>query len=518
MVLALLALVSLCLLGKDLLDSNEAGKLGLALQQVRPNWNPHDWYLNTAQSYQWLFQQLCGQLLDRFGLSLGTLASRLAGYSLWAWATAALCRHLGLSVSVSLGAVAIFLTHQSLIAGEWMLGGAEPKTFAYGALLLAFVAWQQQGWLRWGFWGGLACSVHILVGGYGALALALAGLIRTQPARGIGWSRAGLGLALGALPIATVLALDERSLLQTPDSWTTEPSASWIYTYLRNPHHLVPSSWSGTDWWLAGLWLALFSLAIAWCRNDPSVQGAGRRDLALWSSLSLVPFGLGLIISLWDSEGVLLRFYPFRLADSLIPLSATLLLASQAERLRPNVSRISGLLLAAWITVQFHGTWPSHTASLLQLGNQGANDQEELHQWLRTHTGAGIRILTPPGSFEDLTLRTGRAGVAQFKQVPNRSKDVREWFQRMQDLGGDPNFWETSTGFKARRKLVAGFHRLSPDQLTSLANRYQAQAVITAKDQQGPSRWIQTFSNDQWLVWMPSQKASGRSPLGGGPQ
>ena len=88
---ALLVLVSVFSLGQDLLGSNEAGKLALALQQVQPSWSPHDWYLNTPQSYQWLFQQISGHLLKAFGVPLGAMASRLAGYSLWAWAAANLC-------------------------------------------------------------------------------------------------------------------------------------------------------------------------------------------------------------------------------------------------------------------------------------------------------------------------------------------------------------------------------------------------------------------------------------------
>ena len=517
--LALLALVSVCLLGQNLLESNEAGKLALALRQVEPDWNTHDWYLNTPQTYQWLFQQFSGQLLKLLGTSIGALACRLTGYAVWAWAVASVCGLLGLSTATSLGAVAIFLTNQSLIAGEWMLGGAEPKTFSYAALLFAFVAWQKHRWRLAGLMSGLACAFHILVGGYGAVTLLLAALLLKPSATKQRLSQAGTGLALGILPTAITLGTRYQDFLHTPVPGEGVPSVSWIYTYLRNPHHLVPSSWSGGDWSRAGIWLILFCLGVGWSLRDTSVNCEQRRSLGLWSALSLTFFGFGLFCSTWDREGTFLRFYPFRLADTLIPLSATLLLASQIERLQPNISRLSGILLATAISLKCHASLDLHGTNRIQATSPDISDLQRVYQWLNLCTPPNSRVLTPPSGFEDMSLKTGRAGVAQFKQIPNRSRDVREWFQRMQAMGGDPYFWAKNTGFKARRKLNAGFYGLSGTQLAEVAKRYDAQFIITAQGQTRPEGWLLAYSNGDWNAWSNNQSApSGRAPRLGRPK
>lgn len=509
--LALLVLISICLLGQGLLESNEAGKLALALQQVEPSWNPHDWYLNKPQSYQWLFQQLSGQAVKQWGTSVGAITVRLLGYAAWSWAITVVSVLLGLSTPATLGAVAIFLTHQSLIAGEWMLGGAEPKTFAYAALLIAFAAWQRKDWRMFGMMSGLACTFHILVGGYGAATLALSALIGEPRPTRKGLGHACAGLMIGVMPAAIILGSKHQELLQAPSTTHGIPSVAWIYTYLRNPHHLVPSHWAIREWWLAGIWLALFILAVLWEKHSNSSTGKSERSLGLWTTLSLAVFGAGLAISLWDTEGTFLRFYPFRLGDTLTPLSTSLLLASKLEKLQPAGSRTGFLLIATLITIELHGSWQSHGKDLLNPLNPARSTQEEVYQWIRMHTQTNALILTPPGGFEDMSLKTGRPSVAQFKQIPNRSSDVQEWFARMQAMGGDESFWRTSRGLKSRRKLNLGFQKLNSAELAALAHRYQAEIVVTTRGQDGPERWSISFQNKDWSAWAIDPSYSGRT-------
>jgi len=507
--LALFALICFCLLGQSLLGSNEAGKLALALKQVDPGWNPSDWYLNRPQSYQWLFQQLSGHALLWFGVGDGALLSRIMGYAAWSWGAAAVCVELGLGIWMSLGAVALFLTHQSLVAREWMLGSAEPKTLAYATLLLAFVAWRRQRWLAMGIWSGLACSFHILVGFYGTAALALAAALSDwRTVQRSQCLRTTVGLILGGLPIGFVLAQRQTiSLLSAPED-ANGPSVSWIYTYLRNPHHLVPSSWSSPDWSQALLWLCLFAAACWLNREATEAQGINRRSLAIWGSLTLVPFVLGLCISPWDNNGTLLRFYPFRVADSVIPLCTTLLLASWLERSRPRPAKLAAMIATVVVAIQSHTSWASEPSRLHPPHNTTQSGQARAYKWISTHTPTTIRILTPPSGFEDMALLTGRAGIAQFKQIPNHSSDVREWFERMQDLGFEPEFWRQSRGFRSRQIITRGYAKATPEQLRQLATQYQADMVITLGRQKGPLLWRSTYVDSGISLWQPPESGA----------
>jgi hypothetical protein len=72
--LLLLVAVALVLLCVDWFDTNEADKLPLALQRIRPTWLPADWYLNQPQPHQWLFLELAGRLISQLGFVVGALA------------------------------------------------------------------------------------------------------------------------------------------------------------------------------------------------------------------------------------------------------------------------------------------------------------------------------------------------------------------------------------------------------------------------------------------------------------
>lgn len=122
------AAVALVVLLADCFDTNEADKLPLALQRVRPDFLPADWYLNQPQPHQWLFLDLAGRLLDGLGFVTGSLVIRLAGYALWCWGVVELAIELGLALPWLLAALALWLPRQGMVAGEWVLGSAEPKT------------------------------------------------------------------------------------------------------------------------------------------------------------------------------------------------------------------------------------------------------------------------------------------------------------------------------------------------------------------------------------------------------
>ena len=381
--LTLLALLMLCLLGKGNLESNEAGKLALALQQIRPNWIPNDWYLNTPQHYQWLFQQFAGQLLEHLGVTWGSLIIRIAGYSAWAWAVARLCVKIGLNPALSAGAVAVFLVDQSMIAREWMVSSGEPKTFAYAATILAFLAWRNGQKWSVGLWSGIACSFHVLVGSYGSLALCGLALIRRRDHNLKRVIQILTGFTVGLIPLLLALSTSLTSpktplYVDTVQTLPEDISATWVYTYIRNPHHLVPSSWSTRDWLWACLWLALFATAIFLVFYKNQSGRKCQQDLAVWASLTLAPFIIGLGISPWDSQGIWLRFYPFRVADTLIPHSTCLILASEAQHRIPRISSFLAIVLAAAISIQQAADWLPDWGERLAYNLQSNTQKREL--------------------------------------------------------------------------------------------------------------------------------------------
>ena len=504
--LLLLAAVSLVVLFADCFDTNEADKLPLALQRLQPTWLPGDWYLNQTQPHQWLFLDLAGRLLDGLGFVAGSLVIRLAGYALWCWGVMELAIELGLALPWLLAALALWLPRQGMVAGEWGLGSAEPKTFAYALLLLAFVSWRRgrSGW--GGVQAGLACSAHVLVGGYGAITLAALAWIRS-PQHRWRWWLALAGALLGAFALyQPVLGRLTELAAPMPDQ-AQSFSADWLYVVFRHPHHLVPTRWRGG-------WLAVVVVLLGWgwlgrwlARGAelrlPAAELEACRELWLWSALALVPFGLGVLMSLVDPDGLLMQLYPFRFADTLVPLALVLLgaRALQALVLLPRRLGALGLpvLLGVAAVLSTHGAvlrpWQAYALPA---------DKAELYAALVANTPQGGRVLTPPGGFSDLALRTRRAQVVQFRQVPGSMRRLEAWAGRLADLsGGEAALREGPGGAAAERRLVAAYGQLKPEQLSALARRYGVVAVVTREGQAGPPGWHQALQASPWWLWLP---------------
>ncbi|MEY3545157.1 MAG: hypothetical protein RLZZ247_1314 [Cyanobacteriota bacterium] len=500
------AAVALVVLLADCFDTNEADKLPLALQRIRPDFLPADWYLNQPQPHQWLFLDLAGRVLNGLGFVAGSLVIRLAGYALWCWGVVTLAIELGLALPWLLAALALWLPRQGMVAGEWMLGSAEPKTFAYALLLLAFVSWRRGRSGCGGLQVGLACSAHVLVGGYGAITLAALAWIRSHRHRWRWWL-ALAGALLGAFALyQPVLGRLSELAGSMPDS-AQSFSADWLYVVFRHPHHLVPASWR------AG-WLAVVVVLLGWgwlgrwlARGAelrlPAAEVQACRDLWLWSALALVPFGLGVLVSLVHPESLLVQLYPFRMADTLLPLALVLLGARALQALAPLPRWLAAVglpvLLGVAAVLSTHG-------AVLRLGQAYAlpANKAEVYRMLMANTPEGGRVLTPPGGFSDLALRTRRAQVVQFRQVPGSMRLLGEWAKRLAELsGGEAGLRTGPGGAAAERRLVEAYSQLNPEQLAALARRYGVVAVVTREGQAGPQGWQRALQASPWWLWLP---------------
>lgn len=523
--LTVMAVVTLSLLLDRNLLVNEADKLPLALRQVWPQWLPNDWYLAWPQSHQWLFQAIAGWPLRWFGFPLGSLLDRVLGYAIWSLGFSAVALRLGLWPVSSALALALFLPRQGLIAGEWMVGGAESKTWAYGLLLLAFALWSR-GW-RLGLaalLAGLACSFHALVGLYGAAGLLLLELGRRLRQRQPRWQQAfGLLLPFGVGAFAVWQPLLQQAHWgqnASDPQGAALPAVSWIYVYLRLPRHLAPFTWPAERWEEAlGPVLALLLAALLWwwitahrpllCRRadlQPSVMAQFKG----WTTAAAVLFSLGLVVARVDGQGRWLRFYPFRFGDSLVPLLLALLLASLLQLLIARVGRGRlwiGLLAAALLWIQAPALV---SGAVLRPGEVFAApaERQALNRALLRFSSPASVVLTPPRGFEDLSWRLQRSPVVQFKLFPSAAEAIQQWYSRLVAVSGAVPQEGGELGFSAARVLTGSYGTQSPARLLELAHRYGAAAIVTEANQAGPGTWQRVFQDQHWALWLPASKAA----------
>lgn len=498
-ILAVTAFLSLKLLLDNNMgvgDWNEVDVLPLAKQYADSTWIPRDWYLNQPPGYRLLFQTLFGKLAVAWGLLATSIIGRLLCYCLVASGLVLLGRKLGLSLLSLLLAVGLFLyvnRYQSIVAYEWLVGGLEPKSVAYGLLLLA-IGLMLEGRYRWMMLMlGLATSFHVLVGGWAFLAVVEWLILRRRSHFRKIWDLGSILLIYLAASAFAIGAVLEQLFSSTP---AASLAPSYIYVFVRLPHHLNPLSWS-SDWWIRPLLYSLvLGVSVAMLRRrQPSEQSlksyATCMGLAEFTVLTLVPFILGLAIAPFDSQGKLLQYYPFRLGDIMLPLNTCLLFACALEQTFSDRSKrvflvVCMMLLSLVCSIQavsFH----KQLVALHQFpsADQGVDSEwKAICDWVRTHTPKNAVVVSPPVEFTNFTWLAERPTIAKFKLLPQTKAGILAWYERLGDLSGDFSTWTTMNSTNLTKSdtgemLTTSYNNLTTDQVEKLMVKYRADYFVT---------------------------------------
>ncbi len=514
-ILVVMALISLrWLFDGNMGPVNEADVLPLARQHVDSSWIPGDWYLNQPQSYRQLFEGLAGGLIVGCGFLATSIMGRLICFGLVATALVQIGEQLKLKFLPLILAVELFIlgASQGVIASEWAVGRLEAKALAYGFVLLAL--WLLlDGRYRWmALLLGIATSFHVLVGGWAALIAA--GTLALDPhsrrrLRQSGWLPLiciGLYLSASLFAIRPVLA---QLTAPTPVS-AIAPSA--IYVFLRLPHHLNPFIWSV---WFGRLILFLFAFwAVgrmlrqqARLHPDKLFPLAAQMQLARFTWVSLIPFGIGLLVTPFDQAGALLQYYPFRVGDIMLPLATYLLLTAaiqqgiSAQWRQRLVPACLGLLLLAGILQT--GLLGMQLLALRQFPVADAAFKE-LCDWVKQETPADSLVVTSPVDFVEFTWLAERPTVAKYKLLPQTKAGIVEWYERLGDLNGGSfplpeRFRTQDPRATIRATLRQNYYDLSAAQVNALMDKYQASYFMTLTNHALPLPVA--YRNSDYLIY-----------------
>jgi hypothetical protein len=97
-------------------------------------------------------------------------------------------------------------------------------------------------------------------------------------------------------------------------------------------------------------------------------------------------------------------------------------------------------------------------------------ERASVYEWVRTYSEEGSVFLTPP-NWDDFRLNARRAIVADWKCVPLRPDEIREWYKRVTELaGGRAPLSEDSA--------AEGYWLLSCDQLMELSAKFGAHYAV----------------------------------------
>lgn len=502
--LAVFILIVISELLKGNMTNNEPGKLLLARQYVDPGWIPQDFYINQPQKYQIIFQFIFGKLSMATGFLATSIIGRLTYYLLFALGVTLLSAEIGINFYSLLLATILFLNKQGMIAGEWIIGKLGPKGFSYAFISIALWLVLKRYYIPMAIILGLATSFHVLVGGYATISIALflvlqilSRQIECPSLRKIG-AMFIVYIVFGCFSIIPIFQHFNSSSVDSIDSHFT---ASYIYVFLRNPHHLNPLAWSIKMW----LWLVFYiSLATLICflihQNKfpfnssylSRQQKSACSQLSIFALIALIPFVLGLVISPIDRDGKFLQYYPFRFGDAILPMIACLLSCRALEcSFSPIKARkvfISFCAVLVAMTYVYRGIVFIGQAFALQgfpwnYPNGIRSNGKALFTWIKDNTSENSIIISPPAKFNEFTWLSERATVAKFKHVPSDDAAIHVWYERLNDLAGNPTKWK-KVGFAASKQLNDGYENLTTRQVKSLMLKYKAKYFMTASHHQ----------------------------------
>jgi hypothetical protein len=441
-------------------DVNETGYLCKAQHFWNPHAFEHDFFCSTGDAhavYYWAFGWV-----TNLGLPLDTVAwiGRVVTWILLAIAWRGLSYSLIPRpwLAVISAQLFVMLTEQAHMAGEWIVGGVEAKGFAW-----AFVLWALQA-LVLGRWNlacillGIATSLHVLVGGWGAICLALVWFFPPgrRPALPLAGAIVGTVLAIPGLYFAGTLNVGAEA--------STVAEANRIQVFERLPHHLLPT---GFQTGYVPRHLLLWALFAVLCLMTPAAEGNRffRRFVAAAMGLAVVGFVLGLLASVAQLLAAsVLRFYWFRMTDILAPAGVAVVALEFLSQQRATKKRYVCWMYAALITVSVFDFWtqalhfawrpPAWTPVTSRADKFMVDaDWRDVCRWANEHTPPGTIFITPKSS-NSFKWYSGRDEAATWKDMPQDANSVLEWHRRLDDLYDFHGLRDLSAKYGAQYAIV----------------------------------------------------------------
>lgn len=433
---------------------NEPHYLTKARHYWQPEWCAGDLFLESSNAHL-LFYQTVGWLTAVCTLEQAAWCGRILGCLLLAVGWEHFIGGLVATRFGSLWTAWLFLLLQTIgnFSGEWLVGGVEAKVFSY-----AFLFWGCGRLLRGHALGaaaafGLAVSMHPVVGGWSVLSAVVATALtaRTRSNPELHSLLKSLRLPQGLVPagvfgLLCLPGLIPAAQLLLDSNPELVRRANFIQFTYRLSHHLDPQAFSDFAYgYYAVMIVTWLALVVVRTRRPTWLVWPWSLNWFQWLvATSLVVAVAGCLLGLGprplppgDLRLTLLKFYPFRLADILVPLLLSVLVVRLAERfVRPPTGHPQRSAAV------FAGFGIAGVAALLIPGQDrnpsGMNRHRraqwiEVCRWVRDETAADSVIYAV---HEDWALRwyCQRPVYVSFKDCPQDAAGIVEWYDRQRYL------------------------------------------------------------------------------------
>lgn len=495
---------------------NEPHYLTKARSFADPEWCSNDFFLDSADAHA-VFFFLVGPLTTQLSFEAVAVIGRGLSLLLLACGWVMLGRRLGLSLSgvVVAAATVCLIAMTGNFSGEWIIGGFESKVPAYGFALIGVAFWLDAGhwqtirsYLKSAAMFGLAIAWHPVVGAWFAIGVSLAEIaVLVCFRKSMQTPGRFVANGLASIATATVFALPGlipalRLVLASDVEPAVQDSANKIQVFWRLAHHLDPSTFPVYSWVHVCVLLCVAVTGFFLLRRfrKPARNVTVDRQHRAWLLLANL-LGASFVIAVvgvaigwhstpfpdipgWEWRARILRYYPFRFLDALLPCVCALLVGLLCSRAMIGVRARTSFLYCAVIPVLVF-------APIVRQSNPRAYSTAVFVQWklacdwLRLNTASDSLILTPRESF-GFKWFAERAEYVCVKDCPQDAKGIIEWNQRLWRL----HRWSESSYQDQRfddRDLVR-LHELT-----------KVNYILTRK--LGPFEAEPIYQNDRWRIY-----------------
>lgn len=440
------------------------------------DWCSGDFFLQSSNAHA-VFFALTGPVTEWIGFEATAVTGRILCLGLMATAWSMLSIRLRLKFSDALLAAATFcgIAITGNFSGEWVVGGFESKVPAYGFALISVAFWldawrsldgQWKTYLFAGIFAGLAAALHPVVGVWFCIGIALSELflwcgslmlrkteklrpLRTFTVHGLVFAGSAFVFSLPGLVPAAKMVLSSESTAAERDQ------ANLIQIFWRLAHHLDPSTFPKSAWIHTTILLSVTVVGLlsvcqlsgktAGLNKSPDTPSAEHDDVSwrlvsilLLMSLLIAAAGIAIgwrnvpvtKMSNWQLRASLLKFYPFRFFDTLLPITASFVLAGCAGRLLHRFALWRWMLTAIVCVVVLATAHRHRLAAPSGYSPTSFAAWKEACQWLKNNVPDDSLIYGPREGF-GLKWYADRAEYVCFKDCPQDAAGILEWNRRL---------------------------------------------------------------------------------------
>ena len=446
---------------------NEPHYLTKARNFADPAWCRDDFFLQSANAHA-VFYNVVGPVTKVVSLATAAVLGRVLSLLLLASGWVLLGRRIGLTCFNSLLAACIYclIAASGNFSGEWVVGGFESKVPAYGFGLLAVAYWldgfrylQRLSYVIAGITAGLSVSLHPVVGLWFCVAMAMSEVCLCRSSRHTATDDEGQEMSRQAvrtfltnslcfIAASVFFALPGlipalQMVINSNVDKANQDTANFIQIFWRLAHHLDPSTFPAYAWLHAGVLCAASAAALlfGWWLNRRNRNASQTNWLPLVSLLisAAVIAVVGVAIGWhsgdakdipdWKWRASLLRFYPFRLFDGILPMVASFAFSAIVSRIASRQSVKLVIIIVAIGTVSWvaFNKRPSAPSAYNRLS---FSEWKVACKWLNDNTAVDSLVWGPRESF-GLKWFANRAEYVCFKDCPQDAAGILEWNQRL---------------------------------------------------------------------------------------